>query len=58
MDDIDKILKNTLSQDIKSPQSYKAKIKETINSLEPQKRIYYRNNFITQSYQVIFKWCI
>lgn len=43
MDDIDKILKNTLSQDIKSPQSYKAKIKETINSLEPQKRIYYRN---------------
>ncbi len=44
MDDIDKILKDTFSKNIRIPRSYSAKVKETINSLEsPKKNIYNRN---------------
>lgn len=44
MDNTDKILQELFSKKISSPQSYKIKIKETINSLEPiQRKVYNRN---------------
>ena len=58
MDNTDKILQEIFSTEVKSPRSYTAKIKETINSLEPIQGKFYNRNRLSLAIACCFVFLI